>query len=105
MGFDWPDVDGVLAKLEEETAELLAAISQRDTQAVSDELGDCLFTLVNLARHVAVSPEQALLGTVDRFERRFRAMETLMASLGEQIGDLSINELERRWQRAKESLA
>ena len=94
VGFDWPDVDGVLAKVREEADELLESVG--DPDAVRHEVGDLLFTLVNLARHLDVDPEQALRGASGRFERRFRSIEE-----GGDLSGLTLEEMDRRWEAAK----
>lgn len=99
-GFDWSDVSGLTAKLREETAELEAEIAagEQAREKAAQELGDLLFTAVNLARHLKIDPELALRDTNARFRRRFGAME----SESEQpLEDLSPDELEGLWARAK----
>lgn len=99
-GFDWPDVSGLIEKLREETAELEAEI-QAGEQArgrVQQELGDLLFTAVNLARHLNTDPELALRGSNGRFRKRFRAMET---GSKRPLEELSPGELEALWADAK----
>ena len=101
-GFDWRDPRGVLDKIDEEHAELRQAMQGGDPASIAHELGDYLFTLVNLCRHLGVDPEAALQGTNRRFERRFRVLEAGVHAEGvERIGDLGEEELERRWQAAK----
>ena len=91
-GFDWPDASGPRAKIDEELVELAeAAPDQR-----AEELGDLLFSVVNLARHLKIDPEDALRVANRKFERRFRAIETTPG-----FGDLSLNEMEKLWQAAK----
>ena len=99
-GFDWPDVDGIFAKLEEETAELRRAIDSPTTgpEEVVSEVGDMLFTLVNLARHLQVEPEFALRHTNAKFRRRFAAME---AASAQPLEALSAAQLEALWCQAK----
>jgi ATP diphosphatase len=99
-GFDWPDVDGIFAKLEEETAELRRAIDSPSPvpEEVVSEVGDMLFTLVNLARHLQVEPEFALRHTNAKFRRRFAAME---AASAQPLEALSAAELETLWCQAK----
>jgi tetrapyrrole methylase family protein/MazG family protein len=92
-GFDWPDLDGVVAKVREELAEVLDALE--DPERVRAELGDLLFSAVNLARHLSVDPELALRAASDRFERRFRVVE----SAG--LDGVSLEEMDRRWEEAK----
>ncbi|HEY5210472.1 MAG TPA: nucleoside triphosphate pyrophosphohydrolase [Stellaceae bacterium] len=98
VGFDWPDAAPVFAKIDEELDELRAEIELgADPARIEDELGDVLFAVANLARHLRVDPEQALRAASRKFERRFRAME---ASLSPLKGK-SLDELEAAWQRVK----
>ncbi len=108
LGFDWPDANGVLAKLEEELAELRAALprdgaGREGTQqdAVREEIGDLLFTLVNLARHCDVDPEVALMAANAKFARRFRTIEQRLANDPDARGD--IDRLEAWWRAVKEA--
>ena len=105
VGFDWPDSDGVRAKLEEETRELAAAIADRERvpEAVDEELGDVLFTLANLARHLDVDAEGALRRASLKFERRFRAVEARLSSTGRTPEEAGADELERLWNEVKET--
>jgi ATP diphosphatase len=98
VGFDWPDVNGPKGKIHEELAEIEAARSQDERTA---EIGDLLFSVVNLARHLDVDPEAALREAAARFEQRFRKVETLS---GRPLTGMSIDELEALWQRAKREL-
>ncbi len=97
VGFDWPDVPPVLDKLLEEVEELRGALDEG--MRVQEELGDILFTVVNLARHLKVEPELALRGAIDRFISRFRAMEAMGP-----LDGLGLAELDERWNRAKRDL-
>lgn len=99
-GFDWPDVSGLMDKLREETAELEAEIAAgpEAREMAEQELGDLLFTAVNLARHLKVDPELALRDTNARFRRRFGAME---AHAAKPLEELSPDELEALWAEAK----
>jgi len=99
-GFEWPDLDGVWDKLAEEEHELRAAIAAGDSEAIEAELGDLLFTVVNLARWTKVEPEEALRKMVNRFASRFEAME---ASSAKPLAELSPDEWEELWARAKAS--
>jgi len=104
-GFDWPDWRDLLPKLEEETAELEAEAASGDPArkpAVEAELGDLLYTVVNLGRHLGVDAEMALRGCNLRFRQRFREME--LAS-ERPLEELSVVELEALWERAKQKLA
>lgn len=100
-GFDWPAAGGVLDKLEEELGELRGALAGGGEEAVRAELGDLLFTCVNLARHLDTDPELALRRANDRFERRFRAVEDTLRNEGRDPADAALEELEARWQAAK----
>lgn len=99
-GFDWPDASGLIDKLREETAELEAEIAEGESarQKAGQELGDLLFTAVNLARHLKIDPEIALRDTNARFRGRFRAMEN---ESGRPLEELSGGELEQLWAAAK----
>ncbi|HUT97668.1 MAG TPA: nucleoside triphosphate pyrophosphohydrolase [bacterium] len=99
--FDWPEVGGVLDKLEEETAELRRAVGEGRRDRIADELGDVLFSLANLARFLKMDPGQALIGTVKKFQERLRWMETRCVAGGVSLCDLNLPELEALWQKAK----
>ncbi len=101
VGFDWPDTQGVRAKIGEELAELSAAECSGKADAVAEELGDLLFAVVNLARHLKVDPEQALTDANLKFERRFRAMEAAAKNENLKLSALEIDALEALWQDAK----
>lgn len=100
VGFDWPDREGPRQKVDEELAELDAAVRQGDRRAIEHELGDLLFSIVNLARHLGCNPEMALRAQLDRFQRRFAAVER---ELGPDLGRHGLDLLEAAWQRAKAS--
>ena len=97
-GFDWASVGDVIAKLEEEIAEFRAAESK---DQMEDELGDLLFTIVNLARFAKVDPEQALRRTNAKFRKRFAYVEKRLAEQGDEVAGTSIGRLEELWQEAK----
>jgi MazG family protein len=101
VGFDWPAAAPILAKLREELAEVEEALAAGAAARVREEVGDLLFTVVNLARHLEVDPEAALRGCNARFERRFRAIERQLAAEGRDLAGCSLGELERRWVAAK----
>jgi ATP diphosphatase len=98
VGFDWPDVSGPRAKIDEELAEIEAATSDEERAA---EVGDLLFSAVNYARHLDVDPEAALREAVDRFERRFRKVEDIA---DKPLNSMDIDALEQLWQRAKKEV-
>jgi nucleoside triphosphate diphosphatase len=101
IGFDWPEAAPVLDKIEEEIAELRQAIAEGDQAHIADEIGDLLFAVVNLARHAATDPEQALRAACRKFERRFRRVEALLAESGLSPEAVGLDVLEAQWQRAK----
>ena len=103
VGFEWPTVSEVLDKVEEEIAELRAEIARGETARAADELGDLLFTLVNVARHLKIDPEDALRRMTQRFAARFRHIERRAAETGRAVSDLSLEEMEAVWQAAKEA--
>ncbi len=101
VGFDWKDAVGPEAKLEEELAELRAAIRAGDATAVEEEYGDVLFSLVNLARHLNVDAESALRAATEKFARRFRAVEARVKASGHAMKELSLAELDAVWDAVK----
>jgi MazG family protein len=101
VSFDWPDRQGVHAKIQEELVELEAAAETRNQPDIEEEFGDLLFAVVNLARHLAVDPEKALTSANYKFERRFRDMEGAIRSSGRALDDLPLEALETEWQAAK----
>lgn len=102
VGFDWPDSLQVLDKIAEEVAEIRDEITNGGGQdRLRDEVGDLLFAVVNLARHLDVDPEGALRGANAKFERRFRRIEALLADSGREAKDASLDELEALWIQAK----
>jgi MazG family protein len=100
-GFDWPDSTGPRAKIDEELAELDRAEAGRDAARVEAEIGDLLFSVVNLARHLAVDPEAALRGANDRFSRRFRHVELALRTQGLLPSTAGAALLDRLWTAAK----
>ena len=101
-GFDWNNVSGVLDKINEEILELQHAFENNDEENIDEEIGDVLFSVVNLCRFRKGKSAEALLHkTVDKFEKRFQFMENTLKTKALTIGDCSINELEKLWQKAK----
>lgn len=101
VGFDWRELKPVLDKLKEEIAEFEQALEQGESEAISNELGDILFTTVNLARHSKVEPEIALRSANRRFENRFKWIETTLHSQGRSLKDAALDELDQLWEQAK----
>lgn len=103
VGFDWPVETGVVAKIREELLELQGAIDAQDMEAVSEELGDLLFSVVNLARFRKVDPEVLMATANAKFETRFTDMEKLLKERGLTLEAASADEMEDAWQQAKEA--
>jgi len=99
--FDWQDVEGVLAKLEEELGELRAALRQGRGPQVGEEIGDALFTLVNVARRAGHHPEAVLSGAVRKFDRRFRRMEAAIAARGQELSQVPQSAKDLIWEAIK----
>ena len=100
VGFDWPDSAGVREKVAEELTELDEALAQGDEDAVAEEFGDLLFSLVNLGRHLPIGAEDALRRATAKFERRFRWVEASFRD-GESMHEADLATLEARWAQAK----
>jgi MazG family protein len=101
LGFEWPDIGGVVEKLQEEAAELARARESADQEHIEHELGDLLFTVVNLARFLKVDPEQALRKTSARFRKRFAHVEEEVAAAGAEFSETPLAQMEALWQEAK----
>jgi tetrapyrrole methylase family protein/MazG family protein len=101
VGFDWPDAASALEKVREELGEVTEALRRGAGDALRDELGDLLFSVVNVARLASVDPEGALHAAVDRFSRRFASMEEAAREEGRELAGLPLAELEQLWTRAK----
>lgn len=101
VGFEWEDARGVLDKIEEEVGELRREINAGDKGRIRAELGDMLFSLVNLCRYWEVDPQEALNGTNDEFIRRFHAMQRALAAEGKELTAATLAEMEEKWQEAK----
>lgn len=101
VGFDWPDTSHVLDKIIEESRELVAARDTLTHAEIKDEMGDLLFVLANLARHLDVDPEEALRGTNDKFTRRFKGIEDALAARGQTPADSDLAEMDALWDAQK----
>lgn len=104
-GFDWSDLSGVFAKLEEEVGELRVALAASDEHAVAEEMGDLLFTCVNIARHLKVDAETVLRGSNNKFQQRFTQMEILAEQQGLSVADCTDAQLDALWERVKSDAA
>ncbi|MEZ5828837.1 MAG: nucleoside triphosphate pyrophosphohydrolase [Hyphomicrobiales bacterium] len=105
VGFDWPSLTPVLAKADEEMAELKVAIAGEDVEAskkhIAEEFGDLLFVMANVARHLGVDPEAALRAANEKFVRRFRSIEAALAADGRRPEDSTLEEMDQLWDEAK----
>ncbi len=102
VGFDWADEHGAMEKLEEELAEFEEAVIEQDQAKMKEEMGDILFSLVNVGRKLKLEPETALQETVLKFQKRFRKLELKLESEGRQLEECSLDELDKAWDQAKE---
>ena len=102
VGFDWPNAQAVLEKLDEETAELRAELPAADPARLTDEVGDLLFVLANLARKLNLDPEACLRHANRKFARRFQAMEQAAELEGKSLAEMSLEEMEESWQKIKQ---
>ncbi len=101
FGFDWDDVSGALQKLSEEVSELDEAIKEGNTDSCNEELGDVLFSVVNVSRFIGVDPEESLSASVDKFITRFAKVEKLAAERGIDMKQASLSELDALWDEVK----
>ena len=108
VGFDWKDADGPMKKIGEEISELEKAVAERggskrpaDSENVKSELGDLLFSVCNLARHLGVDSESAIEGSTSKFSRRFRAVEAAAKASGRDLRDMTLGEMDALWDAAK----
>lgn len=103
IGFDWPTAEPIFAKITEEIGELQTEINQNNKQKIQEEFGDLLFTVVNLARHLNIDPEFALLCANNKFSKRFQALENLLKSRDKLSGNASLEEMDNLWNQIKKS--
>ncbi len=101
IGFDWPDISGVKDKLKEELGELDEAMASQDKAEMEHELGDVLFALANLARHLGIAPEDAMRAANRRFTSRFHAVERGLEAQGVPFGEATLEQMDRLWDEAK----
>ena len=101
LGFDWPDLSGVLKKMDEELGEFREALSLRNRRRIAEEMGDLLFVLVNVGRFLGIDPEEALKGTLEKFCARFQYIETSLRRAGKTVQESNLIELDRLWEEAK----
>ncbi len=102
VGFDWADASGVLSKLEEEIQELKTSLQAGDPEAMEEEIGDLLFSLVNLSRFYGINAEDALRRTTNKFMARFQYIEQKLADQNRSVQEASLEEMDRLWEEAKQ---
>jgi tetrapyrrole methylase family protein/MazG family protein len=102
VGFDWPDINGPLAKIGEEATEVAHASAAGDPEATMVEVGDLLFAVVNVARHLDVDPESALRAAVSKFRRRVESVEGLATQQGKKMKEMTLSELDELWEVVKQ---
>lgn len=101
VGFDWESPDGILAKIEEEIGEFRASLAEGSKENMKSEIGDILFSTVNLARFLGISAEEALRATIEKFTERFRFVEESLKEQGKKIEDAGIDEMDSLWELYK----
>ena len=105
VGFDWDNIADVVAKISEELGEFKDSLKTNDRDRIEDELGDLLFSIVNLARKIEISPEDALRRTIRKFTARFQYIEKALKEKGVSIKDASLDEMDKLWEEAKGKLS
>ncbi len=101
VGFDWPNIEGVLGKLEEEMRELREALSLRDRRKIREEIGDLLFVMANVSRFLRIHPEEALKNSLNKFVSRFHYIETSLRRQGKSLSQSNLAEMDRLWEESK----
>ena len=101
VGFDWNEIQPVWDKVEEELMELREVVAEKAPEKIKDEMGDVLFSLVNLSRFLDISPEDALRMTISKFERRFSQVEKELKRRGKELSDSSLEEMDTAWNMVK----
>ena len=103
VGFDWKKIQPVWGKVEEELEELREVVSEKDPEKIKDEMGDVLFSLVNLSRFLEISPEDALRMTISKFENRFAKVEKELKKRGKEFSDSNLEEMDEIWNSVKKN--
>ncbi len=101
VGFDWPNIEGVLNKMDEEMKELREALSLQDRRKIREEIGDLLFVLANVSRFLRIHPEKALKKSIDKFVSRFYYIETSLHRQGKSFSQSNLSEMDRLWEESK----
>lgn len=103
VGFDWSDITGIIGKIHEETDEVAAELNRADPARLQDEIGDLLFAITNLARHLQVDPQLALQQTNQKFQRRFAYIEKQLQAQGKSLTTATLAEMDALWEAAKQT--
>src|SRR4030043_15760 len=101
LGFDWPNIEGVFEKMDEEIGELREALSLQDRKKIREEIGDLLFVIVNVARFLRINPEETLEKTIEKFTTRFHYIEASLRREGRSLHHSNPIEMDRLWEEAK----
>ena len=101
VGFDWPNIEGVLNKLDEEMRELREALSLQERRKIREEIGDILFVMANISRFLRIDPEEALKKTLDKFVSRFHYIETSLQRAGKPFDESHLTEMDHLWEESK----
>ena len=101
VGFDWPDITGVIAKVDEELAEVKEAIQENKPENIEEEVGDLLFSIVNLSRFLKLDTENVLHKTIYKFVDRFKKVEMELAAMGKDIEKCTLEEMDAVWNKVK----
>lgn len=101
VGFDWSDIRGIISKIHEEADEVTAELAGADPIRLQDEIGDLLFAITNLARHLQVDPQRALQQTNQKFRQRFAFIENQLQAQGKSLQDASLGEMDALWEQSK----
>ncbi|GAB5047019.1 nucleoside triphosphate pyrophosphohydrolase [Thermodesulfovibrio sp. TK110] len=104
VGFDWDNAQGVIEKIKEELKEVEEAVETKEKDRIEEEIGDLLFSIVNLARFLRIDPETALRKTNRKFEKRFKSMEKLVRKKGKSLKDMSLQEMDNLWDEIKKDI-
>ncbi len=101
VGFDWPDIEGVLKKLDEEIGEFREALSLQNRRRIREEMGDLLFVVANVSRFLQINPENALKKTLEKFTSRFHYIERALHRKGRSFHQSDLIEMDRLWEESK----
>jgi len=104
IGFDWPNIEGVLKKMDEEMGELREALSLQNKKRIREEMGDLLFVLANVSRFLHINPEEALKKTLGKFVSRFHYIETSLYRQGKSFHQSNLSEMDQLWEESKKRL-